>query len=84
MSDDPNYRVPDAMRKAATRLDEAFATDGASIQVGVPEIRALVPAAAVRSRLVTTKNGQDQSRFETEIRRQRTVAGVSFVDAERR
>jgi len=27
VSDDPNYRVPDAMRKAATRLDEAFATD---------------------------------------------------------
>ncbi len=27
MSDDPNYRVPDAMRKAATRLDEAFSTD---------------------------------------------------------
>ena len=27
MSDDPNYRDPDAMRKAATRLDEALATD---------------------------------------------------------
>lgn len=50
---------------------------GASIQVGVPEIRALVPSVAVRSRLVTTKNGQDQSRFETEIRRQMEALGVS-------
>jgi hypothetical protein len=27
VSDDLNYRVPDAILKAATRLDEAFATD---------------------------------------------------------
>ena len=27
MNSDPDYRVADAMRKAATRLDEAFATD---------------------------------------------------------
>lgn len=27
MSNDPNYRVPDAILKAATRFDEAFATD---------------------------------------------------------
>lgn len=50
---------------------------GASLQVGTPEIRALVPTTAVRSRLVTTKNGQDQARFESEIRRQMGVLGVS-------
>jgi CRISPR-associated protein Cas6 len=50
---------------------------GAMLQVGVPEIRALVPSTAVRCRLVTTKNGQDQPRFESEIRRQMDAMGVS-------
>jgi CRISPR-associated protein Cas6 len=49
----------------------------ASLQVGIPEVRALVPATAVRSRLVTTKNGQDQVRFEAELRRQLGALGVS-------
>jgi CRISPR-associated protein Cas6 len=50
---------------------------GAMLQVGVPEIRALVPSTAVRCRLVTTKNGQDQPRFQAEIRRQMDAMGVS-------
>lgn len=50
---------------------------GAPLQVGVPEVRALVPTTAVRSRLATTKNGQDQARFEAEIRRQMDALGVS-------
>jgi len=50
---------------------------GVSLQVGIPEIRVLIPATALRSRLVTTKNCQDQSRFEAEIRRQLTAIGVS-------
>ncbi|MCY3012210.1 MAG: type I-MYXAN CRISPR-associated protein Cas6/Cmx6 [Planctomycetota bacterium] len=51
---------------------------GVSLQVGIPEIRVLIPATALRSRLVTTKNCQDQSRFEAEIRRQLTAIGVSI------
>lgn len=51
--------------------------DGVLLQVGVPEVRGLVPTTAIRSRLVTTKNGQDQSRFEAEIRRQIGALGVS-------
>jgi CRISPR-associated protein Cas6 len=51
--------------------------DGVLLQVGVPEVRSLVPTTAIRSRLVTTKNGQDQSRFEAEIRRQIEAMGVS-------
>lgn len=51
--------------------------DGALLQVGVPEVRSLVPTTAIRSRLVTTKNGQDQARFEAEIRRQIEALGVS-------
>ncbi len=50
---------------------------GAKIQVGVPEIRGLVPATALRSRLVTTKNCQDQTRFEAELNRQLKALGVS-------
>ena len=51
---------------------------GTKLQVGIPEVRALHPSASVRSRLVTTKNCQDQSRFEAEIRRQLTAIGVSI------
>ena len=50
---------------------------GAKLQIGVPEIRSLVPATTLRSRLVTTKNCQVQSRFEIELRRQMTALGVS-------
>jgi CRISPR-associated protein Cas6 len=51
--------------------------EGAKVIVGVPEVRSLIAATALRSRLVTTKNGQDQARFETEIRRQMSALGVA-------
>ena len=50
---------------------------GTKVQIGVPEIRGLIPATALRSRLVTTRNGQDQSRFEAELNRQMKELGVS-------
>ena len=50
---------------------------GAKVQVGVPEIRGLIPATALRSRLVTTKNCQDQARFEAELNRQMKALGIS-------
>lgn len=50
---------------------------GVSLHVGIPEVRALIPATALRCRLVTTKNCQDQSRFEAEIRRQLTAIAVT-------
>ena len=50
---------------------------GAKVQIGVPEIRGLIPATALRSRIVTTRNGQDQSRFETELNRQMQALGVT-------
>jgi CRISPR-associated protein Cas6 len=43
---------------------------GHRLRVGVPHTRALIPAAALYSPLVTTKNGQDQQRFEAEARSQ--------------
>ena len=50
---------------------------GVKLQIGVPEIRSLIPTTALRSRLVTTKNCQDQPRFELELRRQMTALGVN-------
>ena len=49
---------------------------GTKIQVGVPEIRTLTPAARLASRLVTTKNCLDQLRFEAELKRQATNLGA--------
>ena len=41
-----------------------------SLRVGVPHTRALIPATALYSPLVTTRNGHDQERFEAEARSQ--------------
>ena len=50
---------------------------GSKVQIGVPEIRSLIAATALRSRLVTTKNCQDQTRFEAELNRQMKALGLS-------
>lgn len=43
---------------------------GQNLRFGVPHTKALIPAAALYSPLVTTRNGQDQERFEAEVRSQ--------------
>ena len=43
---------------------------GQNLTVGVPKTRALAPAVALYSHLVTTRNGDIQDRFEKEIVRQ--------------
>ncbi len=43
---------------------------GQNVSVGVPKTRALVPAVALYSHLVTTRNGNMQERFEKEIVKQ--------------
>ena len=58
---------------AGQQLDLA----GAKLRVGVPQVWPLQPAPALRSRLVTTKNCQDQSRFESELRRQLDALDVA-------
>lgn len=40
------------------------------LKVGVPKTRALIPSPFLYSQLVTTKNGQEQPRFEAEVRSQ--------------
>jgi len=47
------------------------------VRVGVPSVRALEPATALRSRLVTTKNGQDPDHFRGELRRQLDLLHVA-------
>lgn len=47
------------------------------LRVGVPRVKGLIPATTLRSRLVSTKNGQDRDRFEAELRRQLDLLQVS-------
>lgn len=48
-----------------------------TVRIGVPHVEGLVPAPALRSRLVTTKNGADLERFNVELRRQLVAMKVS-------
>lgn len=47
-----------------------FDIAGAAMHIGVPTIIQFKPSPILRSRLVTTKNGTDISRFSNEVRRQ--------------
>lgn len=40
------------------------------LRIGIPQPQALTPAATLYAHLVTTKNGQDEARFDEEIARQ--------------
>lgn len=78
----PVSRIARYMRLAGKRLK----IRGESLTVGVPKTKALVPAVAVYSHLVTTKNGQEQARFEDEISKQMerlNIGGKSTVGKRR-
>ncbi len=64
--------IPAVLPLAGKSLDLA----GHTVRVGVPSTRALVPAVALYAHLVTTKNGNDQDRFEAEVWRQLDALGV--------
>lgn len=68
----PTGRISAYLPLAGRHLD----VTGNTICVGVPHARALVPVAALYAHLVTTRNGNDQSRFEEEIRRQADALAV--------
>ncbi len=68
----PIGKVRQYLPLAGKKLEVA----GHPLQVGVPRIRALIPAAVLFSPLVTTKNGLDPVRFEAEARGQMAKAGV--------
>lgn len=68
----PASRVASALPLAGKTLGIV----GHSVRVGVPTTRALIPATALYAHLVTTRNGNDQARFEEEIRRQADTLGM--------
>jgi CRISPR-associated protein Cas6 len=49
---------------------------GERLRVGVPKTSLLVPSVVLYAHLVTTKNGQDETRFIEEIGRQMEALGV--------
>lgn len=66
-------RLAELLDLAGKQLD----IGGSKVRVGVPQVWSLRPAAAVRARLVTTKNAEDQPRFERELTRQLAELGIS-------
>lgn len=65
------FRLPvDFVAQYINLAGKTLDIDGYKLRVGVPNSRILVPATALYSHLVTTKNGQDQKRFEREIANQ--------------
>lgn len=66
-------RIPSLIQLAGKELKVTERT----IRVGVPQVHGLIPAPALRSRLVTTKNGDDIERFRTELLRQLSAMKVS-------
>lgn len=62
----PAALIPKALPLAGKRLD----LNGDKLLVGVTTTKALVPAVALYAHVVTTKNGEDETRFDAEVRRQ--------------
>jgi CRISPR-associated protein Cas6 len=48
-----------------------------ALRVGVPHVQALRPAPILAARLVTTRNGQDERRFDDELARQLSGLGIT-------
>ncbi len=68
----PSDLLPRSLKLAGKSLN----LGGCKLRVGVAEARALVPAATLYCRIVTTKNGHDPVRFDAEIARQLTSLGI--------
>jgi CRISPR-associated protein Cas6 len=62
----PAARIPKALPLAGKRLE----INGDKLLVGTTTTSALIPAPALYAHLVTTKNGEDEARFDEEVRRQ--------------
>jgi CRISPR-associated protein Cas6 len=65
--------IPKVLVLAGKRL----VIGGDSLQVGVPHVQALRPSPVLAARLVTTRNGQDERRFDGEITRQLNGLGIT-------
>lgn len=62
----PAKQIPKVLPLAGKRLE----INGNKLLVGTTTTSALIPAPVLYAHLVTTKNGEDETRFDEEIRRQ--------------
>jgi CRISPR-associated protein Cas6 len=69
----PASLIPKVLALAGKRL----VIDGDTLRVGVPRVEALRAAPVLAARLVTTRNGQDEQRFDREIARQLSGLGIA-------
>ena len=78
----PVSSIPSYLNLAGKALDVL----GCSLRIGVPRTRSLIPSVVLYAQLVTTRNGQDQDRFEEEIKKQLQHIGVNgkFTTGKRR
>jgi CRISPR-associated protein Cas6 len=65
--------IPKVLALAGKRL----IIGGDTLRVGVPHVQALRPAPVLAARFVTTRNGQDEARFDREIARQLSELGIT-------
>lgn len=64
--------IPRALPLAGKRLEVA----GEPLRVGAPRVTPLIPSVALRARIVTTKNGDEEERFDAEVHRQLEELGI--------
>jgi len=62
----PAMLIPKALPLAGKRLD----LGGESLRIGVATTGALIPTSALYAHVVTTRNGDEETRFDEEIARQ--------------
>ena len=71
-------RLPAALiPKVLTLAGKRLVVGGDTLRVGVPHVQALRPAPILAARVVTTRNCQDERRFDLEIARQLSGLGVT-------
>ena len=71
-------RLPAALIPKVLALAGKHLIVGAdALRIGVPHVQALRPAPVLAARLVTTRNGQDEARFDREIARQLSELGIT-------
>ena len=58
--------IPKVLRLAGKRLD----VNGEVLRIGSSTTSALIPAPVLYAHIVTTKNGEDEARFDAEVQRQ--------------
>ena len=67
---------PELVARSLALAGRSVELDGCRLRVGVAHTRALMPATTLRSRVVTTRNGLDPARFDSEIARQAAALDI--------